>query len=112
MIDRRDPPITERPDIKPGPQKPRRTSMNEDLKKIGEKIGFVYSLIEPIINTINQNELNKFQNYLNTQDAIAPIFNPTYYRNQGIKEIEIARERVSLLKKLKENKWKIERHKD
>jgi hypothetical protein len=83
-------------------------SKQEELTNIGKKIGAIFTVIEPIVDLIEQEELDKFWDYLVKKDATLPLTDPTYYKNGGHAEIETALERVRILRILKEGKWRAE----
>jgi hypothetical protein len=88
--------------------KERMMKKQEELTNIGRKIGAIYAVIGQTTDLIEQEELEEFWNYLVNEYATLPLADPSYYRNGGRAEIDAAIERVRILRKLKEGKWRAE----
>ena len=78
--------------------------MNETLTDIGRRINecFVY-----VKENISLEELAEFQEYISEQEALMPLLQPTAWRNGGSKGLQLAGQRVKLLKNLLEAEEKL-----
>lgn len=68
-----------------------------ELNNIGNRINLCISIVE---TTISIEELNEFQKYIDEQEAIFPLLNPTAYMAGGSDALSLANKRVKALKNL------------
>ena len=81
----------------------------ERMAEIGGRIAECFTIIDAAVqgSCLTDEDLAKFLEYVECQDALLPLFNPTLYRDAGQKTIPIARERAELLIKVKEHIEKV-----
>lgn len=71
-----------------------------ELNNIGNRINLCISVVERLISI---EELNEFQKFIDEQEAIFPLLNPTAYMACGCDALSLANKRVKALKNLVEN---------
>lgn len=71
-----------------------------DLADIGHKIGNVFMDVQASLeaNNLTMEDLDAFERYVEQQDAVMSIFNPTAWMNGGPTMIKLSREQVRILK--------------
>ncbi len=71
-----------------------------ELDKIGEKVRICFDAITAALEEtgLTAEEIAQFQEYLDRQDAIMPLTDPTQYIRGGQEAIVVARERVTAVK--------------
>lgn len=76
--------------------------IEESMQEIGSRIGETFTQIEMIImiTGLTLEDLKKFDAYLDNQDTMMPLINPTYWMKGGDKQIKEARERVEALRSI------------
>lgn len=73
-----------------------KTTSIKELEEIGTKINDAYIAV---LQHITPQELNKFEDYLSTQEAMVPLLDPTGYMGGKDKMLTLCRQRVEKLKR-------------
>lgn len=74
-----------------------------NLDLAGIQIGDVFKVIEKI----KIEDVDEFLNYVGTQEAVSPLFNPTLYMRANLGDkFQIAKERALIIRKVLQDKNK------
>jgi hypothetical protein len=76
----------------------------EELSDIGTSINTIITESRRVIlhTGLRKEDLDAFEEYLEHQDTVMPLLNPTEYMHGGAKAIPIAQSRVEAIRKMME----------
>ena len=75
--------------------------MDYDMIGLGVKIGNTIDLIRTKVDSISDEDLAEFENYLTSLDTAMPLTNPNLYIRRGHDDIDKAGARLRLIRRIK-----------